>query len=149
MNPHVPTSQLQPIISSSGTEQNSNSVTCRKSRPLLRASVFSSTKWGESFPCSVFHVVWLRHRGWDSFPHIRVYAQGTNQCPEGKFSKIIKVSVFLFFFLLVRATPSTYGGSQARGQIRAVAASLHHSHSNAGSKPPLRPTPQLMAMLDP
>ena len=26
-----------------------------------------------------------------------------------------------------------YGGSQARVQIRAVAASLHHSHSNAGS----------------
>ena len=26
---------------------------------------------------------------------------------------------------------------------------LHHSHSNVGSKPPLRPTPQLMAMLNP
>ena len=31
----------------------------------------------------------------------------------------------------------TYGGSQARGQIRAVAAGVHHSHSNAGSE--LRP----------
>ena len=31
-----------------------------------------------------------------------------------------------------------YGGSQARGQIGAVAASLHHSHSNRGSKPRLR-----------
>ena len=30
-----------------------------------------------------------------------------------------------------------------------VAASLHHRHSNAGSKPHLPPTPQLMAMLDP
>ena len=28
-----------------------------------------------------------------------------------------------------------YGGSQARGQIGAVAASLHHSHSNMGSEP--------------
>ena len=27
----------------------------------------------------------------------------------------------------------TYGGSQGRGQIRATAASLHHSHSNTGS----------------
>ena len=42
-----------------------------------------------------------------------------------------------------------YGDSQARGQIGAVAAALHHSHSNAGSEPYLRPTPQLMAMLDP
>ena len=40
-----------------------------------------------------------------------------------------------------------YGGSQGRSQIRAVAAGLHHSHSNARPEP--RPTPQLMAMLDP
>ena len=42
-----------------------------------------------------------------------------------------------------------YGGSQARGLIRAVAPSLSHSHSNLGSELGLRPTPQLMAMLDP
>ena len=42
-----------------------------------------------------------------------------------------------------------YGGSQARGLIGAVAASLHQSHSNAGSKPSLQPTPQLRAMPDP
>ena len=34
--------------------------------------------------------------------------------------------------LLFRATPEAYGGSQARGGIRAVDASLHHSHSNEG-----------------
>ena len=28
-----------------------------------------------------------------------------------------------------------YGSSQARGQIGAAAASLHHSHSNSGSEP--------------
>ena len=55
-------------------------------------------------------------------------------------------SVFCLFF---RAAPEAYGGSQARGPIGAVAASLHHSHSNVGSKPCLRPTPQLMAMPDP
>ena len=31
------------------------------------------------------------------------------------------------------------------GQIRAATASLHYSHSNVGSKPCLRPTPQLRA----
>ena len=33
--------------------------------------------------------------------------------------------------------------------IRALAAGLHHSHRNATSKPGLRPTPQLMAILHP
>ena len=42
-----------------------------------------------------------------------------------------------------------HGGSEARGQIRAAAASLHHSHTNTGSELCLQPTPQLMAMLDP
>ena len=34
-------------------------------------------------------------------------------------------------------------------RIRATAVGLHHSHSNAGSEPPLPPTPQLTATLDP
>ena len=54
-----------------------------------------------------------------------------------------------FVFCLFRAAPTAYGNSQARGRIRAVAASLYHSsqqlgiratsatyttaHSNAGS----------------
>ena len=42
-----------------------------------------------------------------------------------------------------------YGGSQARGRIRAAATSLGHSHSNMGSKLCLQPTPQLAAMPDP
>ena len=37
-----------------------------------------------------------------------------------------------------------HGGSQAKGQIGAVAAGLCHSHSSAGSEP----TSQLMAMPD-
>ena len=57
--------------------------------------------------------------------------------------------VFLFLSFLFKATPEAYGGSQARGQIESVAAALHHSHSNARSKLRLRPTPQLMARLDP
>ena len=40
-----------------------------------------------------------------------------------------------------RPTSAAYGGSQARGRIKAVAAGLHHSHSNARSEH----IPQLMA----
>ena len=42
-----------------------------------------------------------------------------------------------------------YEGSQARGVIGATAAGLHHSHSNTGSEPSLRPTPQRTATPDP
>ena len=48
---------------------------------------------------------------------------------------------FLFFSFLFRAAPVAYGSSQARGQIRAAAAGLHHRHSNAGSEPHLWPLP--------
>ena len=56
---------------------------------------------------------------------------------------------FFFLFCLSRAAPVAYGGSQARGRIGAVAASLHQSHSNVGSEPRLQPTPQLIATPDP
>ena len=39
-----------------------------------------------------------------------------------------------FFFGLFRAAPMAYGSSQARFLIRAVLASLGHSHSNTGSE---------------
>ena len=54
-----------------------------------------------------------------------------------------------FFFFFFRVTPTAYRGSQGRDLIGAVAASLRHSHSNAGSELSLQPTPQLMATLDP
>ena len=57
-------------------------------------------------------------------------------------------SPYIFFFAISWATPAAYGGSQARGLIGAVAASLRQSHSNAGSKPCLQPTPQLTATPD-
>ena len=41
------------------------------------------------------------------------------------------------------AAPTAYGGSQAKGLIRAVAAILCQSQSNEESEPCLRPTPQL------
>ena len=56
---------------------------------------------------------------------------------------------FFFLFFLFRAALAAYGGSQARGQIGAVAASLHHSYSNVGSELCLQPTPQLNTRTDP
>ena len=50
-----------------------------------------------------------------------------------------------FFFLLFRATLAAYGGSQSRNLIGAIAAGLHHSHSNSGSEPCLWPSPQITA----
>ena len=64
-------------------------------------------------------------------------------------SYLIYLGLFVVCFCFFRATLVAYENSQARGQIRSVAAGLHHSHSNAGSKPRLRHIPQLIAMLDP
>ena len=67
------------------------------------------------------------------------------------FLALWEQNFFFFFclFALSRAAPVAHRGSQARGPIRAAAASLCQSHSNAGSKPRLQPTPQLTAMPDP
>ena len=63
---------------------------------------------------------------------------------------VFKVEIFPPFFFLIsffRTAPMAYGSSQARGRIGAAAASLHHSHSDTGSKPHLWPTSQLMVTL--
>ena len=52
----------------------------------------------------------------------------------------IDVSTSVFFSVFLGLHPC--GGFQAKGQIRAVAAGLHHSHSNARSELCLWPTPQ-------
>ena len=57
-----------------------------------------------------------------------------------------KLALKKFFFVFFRAAPGSYGDSQGRGQIRAVAAGL--CHSNTRSEPCLQPTPQLTAMPD-
>ena len=68
-------------------------------------------------------------------------------------NSVLLPNLFHFYlfclFAFSRANPSAYGGSQARGPTGAVAASLCQNHSNAGSTPHLRPTPQLMATPDP
>ena len=62
-------------------------------------------------------------------------------------SRAVIMCVCLFTF--PRAAPMANGDSQARGLIGAVATGLHHSHSDAGSKQHLQPTPQLTATQDP
>ena len=56
------------------------------------------------------------------------------------FYFISSSSSYLVFLPFLGPLPKAYGGSQARGIIRAVATSLHHSHR--GSKPHLQPTPR-------
>ena len=70
-------------------------------------------------PLALFH---------SSFP-----SQPPQKCPW--VSNISYFILFYFILLIFRATTTTYGSSQARGWIRAAAASLHPSHSNLGSKP--------------
>ena len=41
--------------------------------------------------------------------------------------------LYFIYLCLFMAAPTAYGSSQARGQIRAVAAGLRRSHSNTGS----------------
>ena len=70
---------------------------------------------------------------------------------ECHYYQVIAWSVYLFFlsFCVFRATPTVYGGSQARGQIIAVSPGLCQSHSNVASELCLQPAPQFMATLDP
>ena len=69
----------------------------------------------------------------ESTTNIKICVIKQKQCLDGGF--------FLFFvFCFVFLGPhlwhmEVYGGSQARGLIRAAASSLHHSHSNARSEP--------------
>ena len=69
-------------------------------------------------------------------------------CPRQKIVSYLRLFLFSFSFCLLRATPTAYGDSQTRGWRGAAAVGLRHSHSNAGSKPWLQPTPQLTAMPD-
>ena len=69
--------------------------------------------------------------------------------PDQPFNHDLHLRVFFFFFFcLFRVALAAYGGAHARGRIGAVAAGLHNSHSNTGSKPHLQPIPELIAMPD-
>ena len=76
-------------------------------------------------------------------------SQETASVGPGHVQPVCSPSCFLFFLLFLGPLPWRMGGSQARGLIGAVAASLRQSHSNSGSEPRLQPTPELTATPDP
>ena len=77
-------------------------------------------------------VVTLRQGLWGTkFPRSRTTALAS---PETWLASSSFPSFFFFYFLF-RATLAAYGGSQAKGRIRAAATGLQHSHSNTGSEP--------------
>ena len=94
--------------------------------------------------------MYTRMCNWVSLLYSRTW---TEHCRPAIMEKInIPISFIYLFFVFLSfsgAAPVAYGASQAMGLIRAVAASLHQSHSSARSKPYLQPTPQLTATLDP
>ena len=64
--------------------------------------------------------------------------------PEGKEPSAATYTIqfyehfkIFFFFFIFSGGLMAYGGSQAKGQIGAIAAILRQSHSNAGSQPRL------------
>ena len=67
-------------------------------------------------------------------------------------NKIIYLFIYLFilsfFVFFLGLHPEHMEVSQARGRIRAVAASLGQGHSNVGSEPYLWPKPQLTVTPD-
>ena len=54
--------------------------------------------------------------------------------PHTTHGYIIRAYSFLFSFFF-KGPNVAYGSSQTRGQTGTIAASLHHSHGNVGSKP--------------
>ena len=71
---------------------------------------------------------WSIPRGWMWFPVL--YSRALLSIHSKYFLFVCFCVGFFYFSLLFRAAPAAYRGSQARGQIRAVAASLHQSHSS-------------------
>ena len=127
-----------------------------------RANDFSLTQFLSIILWSLVLCVcvhWLKCDGSQSHPlsgHVAENAQGclcflvTSHLRPHPRHTISQFSFFFFLsFCLFRAAYAAYGGSQARGLIGTVTAGLRQSHSSIGSEPHLRPTPQLMARLDP
>ena len=56
-------------------------------------------------------------------------------CLSFSLSFSLSLSFSFFFSCLFRAIPTAYGGSLARGPIRAAASGLRQSHSNVRSEP--------------
>ena len=95
---------------------------------LTLSSIMFHRNWLDIVPCYRRRILWAIKIWKDIYNYIYIY---------------------ILFSFAFRAEPMLYGSSQASGRIRAAAAGLHHSHSNAGSMPHLWPIPQLTATPDP
>ena len=78
---------------------------------------------------SGYSSIWTPNLGSTPYAMSMALKRQTDQ-KKKKTNNKLKI-LFFFGFCLSRVA----AGSQARGLIRAVAAGLHHSHSNARSKP--------------
>jgi len=100
------------------------------------------TKIMASFPKWLYQLSLSQQpmRVWNTHTHTHIYTHIRTHIYIHTHTHIYThIYIYLCFclFAFSRAAPAAYGGSQARSQIRAVAASLHQSHSNAGSEPHL------------
>ena len=93
----------------------------------------------------------LKERWWERWLGVSFGLKRTWFLYQGSWwrTKLTLVCQVIFFFLF-RATPVACGSSQARRQIGAAAASLHHSHSHSNdrSEQYLQPTRQLAKTLE-
>ena len=125
------------------TEERTTSKECTRTTSRAHAGmgiVYVPTSQSEKKPLKIFTIGKI-------FRSTLTYLWGQIS-PRLKASVTSPKKTFFFSFLF-RATLVTYRNSQARGWIRAAAANLHQSHSNARPKPCLWPIPQLTAMPDP
>ena len=101
------------------------------------------------------YLIWSHNSTSRSFLFISTFISQIQEAEKGpgshhSFSLFISyLFLLLFFCFIFRGTHAAHGSFQARSRIRAAPAGLCYSHSNSGSELHLRPTPQLVATLDP
>ena len=78
----------------------------------------------------------ISHNGLQALSPCSISLKPETTLPDGYDSSLF-FFFFFFFFLLFRAALRAHGSSQARGQIRAVAAGLHHSSQQCWILSPL------------
>ena len=122
---------------------NAGSLTHCATRELQDTHILKATVGGSTDPLKPTNRFPLRNKD------IALRCLGVWSRKSFYFILFHFINFILFFLVLFRAPPAACGGSQARGQIRAVAAGLHHSHSSEGSEPHQQTTPQLTATTDP
>ena len=103
---------IEQMIQSSGFNSANSIPGFRSEHGYIRYLPQTTEMWKEAKVPQAYWVTYASH-----FQPLLPMAQGS----------LCVLDVPLFF----RATPAAYGDSQASVQIGAVAARLHHSHSNA------------------